>query len=400
MARIFDDWLAAYLEHTTVSEAPDVFHFWCGVSTIAGALRRRVWIEEYKYQVVPNFYIALVAPPGTVKKSTAMRVGISMLEKVPGVKIGPQSITWQALTKALEEARITMPYGGERTTMSCLTIGIGELGTFLKPADDGLLSALIAMWDGQLETWSHRTISKGETKIKNPWLNIVGCTTPSWLRANFPDIMLEGGLVSRVVFVFAKEKRRHIAFPSRHIQGPEFEKRRADLISDLIQIAQLKGPVKLTEGAYKWGELWYGELDANRPPELSAERYAGFYSRKFIHALKLAIVLNVARGDDLIISEADMILAAAKLEELERPMLEVFQNIGTGSYTKHIRDICAFVKAYKTCTIDGLFRACYMTMSRREFDEALLAASRAGMFQVSNKEGKAIAIWTGKDTPT
>lgn len=397
MPRVFEDWLVAYMDHTRVSEAPDVFHFWCGVSTIAGALRRRVWIEEYKYQIVPNFYIALVAPPGTVKKSTAMRIGLSMLQKIPGVKLGPQSVTWQALTKALEEATITMPMGGERHTMSCLTIGIGELGTFLKPADDGLLSALIAMWDGQLETWGHRTISKGETSIKNPWLNIVGCTTPSWLRANFPDLMLEGGLVSRVVFVFASEKRRHIAFPSRHIVGPDFDKRGKLLVQDLIDIAQLKGPMQLTERAYEWGEAWYKGLDAARPPELSSERYAGFYSRKFIHAIKLAMVLCVARGNDLTITEDDLILAASKLEELEKPMLQVFQNIGSGIYTKHIRELCAFVKAYKTVSIEGLFRVCYMTMSRREFDEALSAAHRAGILTVTTKEGKPVATWTGKE---
>jgi hypothetical protein len=58
-----------------------------------------------------------------------------------------------------------------------------------------------------------------------------------------------------------------------------------------------------------------------------------------------------------------MILAATKLEELEAPMLQVFQNIGGGIASKHIREISTFVKAYQTVTIDGLYRACYMTMS-------------------------------------
>jgi len=391
--RIFDDWLAAYMEHTLVSEAPDQFHFWAGVSTVAGALRRRVWIEEYKYQIVPNFYVALVAPPGLVKKSTAMRVGIAMLEKVPAVKIGPQSITWQALTAALQAAKITMPIGGERIPMSCLTIAIGELGTFLKPADDGLLSALIAMWDGQLETWTHQTLSTGTTKVINPWLNIIGCTTPAWLRANFPDLMLEGGLVSRVVFVYGDQKRRNIAFPSRHINAQEFDSRRAKLIQDLIEIAQLKGPFTITEGAYKWGEAWYGALDKTRPMELSSERYAGFYSRKFVHAMKLAMILSVARQDTLVIDEEDIILAASKLEELEKPMMNVFQSIGTSFQTKHIAEIIAFVKAFKTVSTDQLYRMCYMTMSRREFDEALVAANKAGMIKIVKSNGHAMAQW-------
>lgn len=394
MARIFSDWLEAYMSHTLISEAPDPFHFWAGVSTIAGALRRRVWIEEYQYQIVANFYIALVAPPGLVKKSTAMRVGISMLQKVPRVRIGPQSITWQALTKALQDSKYTMPFLDRSIPMSCLTIAIGELGTFLKPADDGLLSALIAMWDGQLETWSHTTLSTGDTKVVNPWLNIIGCTTPAWLRANFPDLMLEGGLVSRVVFVYADQKRQNIAFPSRHINGRVFETSKEKLISDLGEIAMLKGPFTITEAAYKWSEIWYASLDKSRPMELSADRYAGFYSRKFVHALKLAMVLSVSRGDSLIIEEDDMLLAATELEKLEKPMMQVFQGIGTGWHSKHITEISAFVKTFQTIPVAVLYRMCYMTMGRREFDEALMAATKAGLLKIGNEAGEATAIWT------
>lgn len=393
MARVHEDWLAAYMEHTRISEAPDIFHFWAGVSTLAGALRRRVWIEEYKYQIVPNFYIALVAPPGLVKKSTAMRVGVAMLEKIPGIKIGPQSITWQALTKALEQSQVTMPWLDKRVTMSCLTIAIGELGTFLKPADDGLLSALIAMWDGQLETWAHVTLGSGETRVVNPWLNIIGCTTPAWLRTNFPDLILEGGLISRVVFVYADKKRMNIAFPSRQINGAVFDTNRTKLIADLGEIAQLKGAFTITEGAYKWGEAWYAELDKTRPVEMSADRYAGFYSRKFIHAMKLAMVLSVSRGADLIIEEEDMILAAEKLEELEKPMMSIFQDIGTGYHTKYIREVTGVIRTMQIVPVEMLYKMLYNRMTRREFDEAVFSAKKAGIIEMGILDGKLTATW-------
>src|SRR5258707_15834538 len=104
MARHFKNWLKAYLEFTRDSESPTTFHFWTGVSTLAGALRRRVWIDMKKFQWTPNFYIILVGPPGIAAKSTSLSMGMSLLGKVPGVKFGPESMTWQALAKALEEA--------------------------------------------------------------------------------------------------------------------------------------------------------------------------------------------------------------------------------------------------------------------------------------------------------
>jgi hypothetical protein len=103
--RAYNNWIKAYVSHTRFSESPDAFHFWTGVATVAGALRRRVWIDERHFQWTPNFYIVLVGPPGVAAKSTSIRSGISLLERVPGVYLGPQSMTWQALTESLQNAQ-------------------------------------------------------------------------------------------------------------------------------------------------------------------------------------------------------------------------------------------------------------------------------------------------------
>jgi hypothetical protein len=50
-------------------------------STLAGALRRRVWLDQAYFRWHPNFYIVLVAPPGIVSKSTTAGVGMSLAQK-------------------------------------------------------------------------------------------------------------------------------------------------------------------------------------------------------------------------------------------------------------------------------------------------------------------------------
>jgi len=64
--RLLENWLKSYMHYSSFSEAPDKMHFWVGVSTIAGALRRRVWIDQGYFQWTPNFYIVFVSPPGIV----------------------------------------------------------------------------------------------------------------------------------------------------------------------------------------------------------------------------------------------------------------------------------------------------------------------------------------------
>ena len=103
MSRHFSNWLQGYLDYTSASESPTPFHFWTGVATIAGALRRRVWIDMRYFQWAPNFYIVLVGPPGVAAKSTTIQSGMKLLERLK-VPFGPSSMTWQALAKSLEES--------------------------------------------------------------------------------------------------------------------------------------------------------------------------------------------------------------------------------------------------------------------------------------------------------
>ena len=42
MTRHFHDWLQAYVDYTSYTEAPTHMHFWSGVSAVADALRRRI----------------------------------------------------------------------------------------------------------------------------------------------------------------------------------------------------------------------------------------------------------------------------------------------------------------------------------------------------------------------
>ena len=157
--RNFENWITSYGEYTEHSESPDLFHFWTGVFTIAGALRRQVWIDQRYFQWTPNFYIVLVGPAGIAAKSTSLRLGTALLRRIKGVNFGPRSMTWQALTHALEEANTLIPFpNGEYLPMSCLTCSVTELGTFLRPEDKVMSDVLVDLWDGQAETWERRTV--------------------------------------------------------------------------------------------------------------------------------------------------------------------------------------------------------------------------------------------------
>ena len=133
MKRHYDNWISGFMEYSSYSEAPRHMHFWVAVSTLAGALRRQVWIDMAYFKWYPNFYIILVAPPGIVSKSTTASIGMSLLKKVPDIKFGPDVVTWQALVGAFAEATVAFELNSEYYPMSALTIVSSEFGNLLNP---------------------------------------------------------------------------------------------------------------------------------------------------------------------------------------------------------------------------------------------------------------------------
>lgn len=380
MARKLANWLTSYMEFTKHSESPDAFHFWTGVSTIAGALRRRVWIDMRHFQWTPNFYIVLVGPPGIASKSTTIRIGTGLLEKVDGIKFGPQSMTWQALTEAIAEATEYVSYfdnkgdPGEPVAMSAITCAVPELGTFLKMEDNALVDVLISMWDGQLENWGHKTKSSGNVDIKNPWLNLIGCTTPTWLEENFPEAAIGGGLTSRIMFIYGDQKRHLVAYPDEQILEADYLAQRSKLVDDLQSIALLSGPYEITQSARTWGRQWYEQLWSIRPPDMANDRYSPYISRKQTHMHKLAIVLAAAQRDKLVIEKDDLILANKLLTSIEPHMLKVFEAVGMVDQAKHIATLRAYVKAHGWVEVNTLYRQVMNNMTMRDFKEAMTIA--------------------------
>lgn len=407
MPRILKNWLRSYSELTAVSEAPDVFNFWTGVSTLAGVLRRNVYIEQIKFKWFPNFYIIFVAPPGVATKSSTANVGMKLLRDVEGVIMGPSSMTWQGLTSGLQKAQRLIPINDtgdplttQYSTQSAITCEVSELGTFLDPKDSNLTSVLIDLWDGKETPWERWLATKEDTKIENPWVNIIAGTTPSWLRENVPETMIGGGLASRVIFVYADKKKRTVAYLEDEIAIEDYRERESQLLNDLNQIAKLHGKFVLTKEAKDFGRDWYNDLWVKPEEHLTDEQFSGYRARKQTHVHKLAMILSVANSDELEIDRQTLEIAIKLMAGVEYDMHKVFESIGVNLTSKHVNTILSYLRTYEKMTRQELWRYCIKTMSPREFGEATDACVQAGYIhlQPNGSELYYNLLFAGKNT--
>lgn len=360
--------------------------FWTGVSTIAGALRRRVWIDQKYFQWLPNFYIILVAPPGIVSKSTTANIGHNLLRGLKDIKFGPDVITWQALITSLSKACESVPNPHDPADfypMSAVTFCSDELGNLLNPSDRDLVDALVTLWDGKRGSFKKETKTSGNDVIENPWVNIIGCTTPSWISGNFPEYMVGGGFTSRCVFIYADKKRQEVPYVDEAVPA-DFEGFGQKLIQDLEQISQLFGEFTIDKEARAWGREWYSSHWKNPPPNLTGDQFSGYLARKQTHLHKLAMVLSASDSDSLVIGRRHLEMAYQMTSAIEQDMPKVFSRIGQTEITRGSFEIVSLVESYPGISQSDLYKRLFRTLSYKDFAEALSGAINSRQIRSHN----------------
>ena len=392
--RIYSDWITEYLRYSSLSEAPEHFHFWTAVSVIAGALRRKVWIDQGYFQWTPNFYIVFVAPPGIVSKSTTASIGMQLLKSLPDIKFGPDAVTWPALTQALAGSTVEEPFEEDYLPMSCITIVSSEFGTFLNPNDREMVDVLVSLWDGQLGTWEKVTKTQGSDLIVNPWINILAATTPSWIAGNFPDYMIGGGFTSRCMFVYGEEKRHLNAYPGGSLPD-DFKELKQNLIQDLEKISMMVGPYTMTKEAIEYGETWYREhyeTTAQGTSGLDQNTFGGYFARKQTHIHKLAIVIAASKRAELTITVDDLILAEKEVTKLEKTMPKVFALIGRSDDAKSVEIVRSFIQRFGVIDKTILFQELIRTLSVDEVRKGLEALVAAGLISIRQAGDRIVIV--------
>lgn len=383
-SRQLDDWIDSFLEFTDNSEPPESFRLWTAISCIAACLKRKCRLDWGTLTFYPNMYIVLVAPSGACRKGTAMTPGFNMLTDI-GIKLAAEATTREALIRTLKKAtdNTLNSYDGTMESHASLTIYSQELTVFLGYNNQQLMSDLTDWYDCR-SRWHYSTKDERlADNIVNVWVNLFGATTPSLIQSTLPQDAIGGGLTSRIIFVYENKKGKRVAEPFLSERQVELYPK---LIHDLEKIHMMSGKFKFTDGFLNRYVDWYNKSDDNRP--FHDDRLAGYIERRPNHLLKLTMIMNASRSDDMILTELDFERARIILNETEKKMTQVFSGVGKNPLATVVRRALILIGTKGKMTYDELYNHLADDVDAYTFDKVLAALDMNENIQINRMGGK------------
>lgn len=321
MKRNFPNFLEAYQEYAIDGFCPDTFHYWTGLSIIAGALERKVWLPLGPgWTLYPNLYVFLVSHPGS-GKSSAGRTGVmELLRELPDIKFVPAQITVAKLIDTMSEATVFYDRKDNKLVQSSGYLYASEASNSLVDVYGDLIACLTDFYDCE-KVWSRATKKDGETKIFNVCFNLLAGCTFDFLGKLLPESSIMGGFASRNLYVVHDKKAvRQGGWPGGEPKANDALKKK--LFEDLTLIHNLSGEFFATDEFRNSYETWFPKHD-EYVQSLNSEKLQAFLARKHVNVLKLSMIHAACESDELILTQEHWDKSLAEITDLEASLSKV-----------------------------------------------------------------------------
>lgn len=381
MARLLKDWLNSYTQYCGNTESAAIFHKWVGLSIVSSALQKKVWFKFGRFKIFPNLYIVLVAEPGVARKSVAISYGVRLLKEIPTVKISASSITKEALIDdmALAYQEAINVETQEKIQHCSMAVVSKEFESFIgqKRENTKMIVFLTDVYDAEDDLpWAHKTKHSGSSQIVGPYMTIVAATTPESLASSLPSNAVGGGFVTRVLFIWAGGRDTKVAIPE-----DLFGELTVKLQLDLAVISSLSGEFTFNPESKEWWIDWYNNrLEDDFTRRICKEKsFAGWYSRKHVHLLKIATCLSACRGNTKFVEIQDFERGLKLLEEMEKVMGNSFSALGRSEVSIEVDTVATIIESYGIITEHDLMALVWKDMDSIKFENVINTVIKRGL---------------------
>ena len=275
-----DTFLGKYMAHMEEVETATAYDFWCGLWLLSVAMGRNVYVDRPRAKVHVNLYAILVADSGITRKSSAISAASSLASR-----LDVELISSKATAESLEQR---LDYLSRAKGETHAAIAVSELATFLGRSSSAVAvpALLTDLYDCPESRKSSGTVGSGPLEIKSAYISFLAASTPAWLLQSVNPNVVEGGFTSRCLFIFAKSRKKKIAWPSgEKATDDHLLTQLQELRAESIKIG---GKIALTKAAIASFTFWY-----NRRPTFADPFRESFQSREDAHVLRFAAFLCI-----------------------------------------------------------------------------------------------------------
>jgi hypothetical protein len=267
----------------------------------------------------------------------------------------------------------------------------GEFTDFVGQGGMEFMTMLTNLWDN-LPEYKHPKIHGKSIVVEKPTVNIFGGNTVQGLALAIPPEALGNGFLSRVIFIHSEPTGTKIAFPP-----PVDQNKKEKIVTHLATIREVyKGELSYSPEAMLLLDKIY-----NHSVEVDDVRFKHYSTRRFIHLLKLCIVLS-AMDLNKEVGATTVVAANTILANAERRMPKALGEFGKGKYSEvssHILDILS--KTTEPKTINQIFKSVGRDLTKitelSDIMKNLVYADKVQIITIAGKQGYMSKHTEGKE---
>ena len=311
------------------------------------------------YDIRPNMFVVLVAPPGRNKSVSLILPFSKVFAKLTtpvgteedhdefnsgltryGLKNYPLHIIQDRITPeklAVEMSKVTrldLRCATPKEDMfydSSLTLCTSEFGTFMNRNHNYLQMFMTDMWDSK-DSYSHQIKTGSSQFIKGPCLNWIACATPQQFVDNLPEDAASQGLLSRILPIYHEGHRIAQSLHQKIIDDNIIE----DLTHDLSMIAKMHGQFVFDAEVHEEVEKDFQEYIQPEPTDPNMIEYN---QRRVSHFIKVAMSISASRRGTRIITASDWALTKEIMFDVEKNMPKALEGFGMSKTGKIAHDM-------------------------------------------------------------
>ncbi|MFW6122453.1 MAG: DUF3987 domain-containing protein, partial [Petrotogales bacterium] len=314
-------------EEKPLTDAPDVFLESSAIMALATATQRKFWMSYGASILFPNLWCLLVGKSSFYRKSTAMKLGLNLLEEVDSDLVYPTEFSIEELL-----ARISAHPQG--------IFHIDEFEAFYKQFARSYMSSGVSLLTSLYDrnTRFIRALREQEFIIDKPMINMIAGTVVESFESTIAQHDVDAGFLPRFFYAVATKKEKNIILP-----GISNTQKEQALILHLKDIAN-SPPKELFLGrdASKEYGLFYRDVFSKYKTEMNSS-LSPFITRLLTSCIKFSMVFHLAKTLDEEIEKEPMEEAVEFTSRCIKSAKKLFSGVAFSPYQRRRREVLSVI---------------------------------------------------------